>query len=69
MQSRLHSFIEACTNITVGYIINIAINHIVFKSLGIPVSLQENLLIGAIFTGVSLTRTYCIRRCFNRGSI
>ena len=61
-QTRTKSLLEACTNIMIGYVINIGINAIVFKSMGIPVTTKQNLGIGLLFTFVSLTRTYLIRR-------
>jgi hypothetical protein len=33
--------------------------------MGIPVSLSQNIAIGAIFTAVSLARSYALRRTFN----
>ena len=65
-QSRTHSFMEACTNIAVGYAINIVLNYLIFRCMSIPVTLHQNLTMGLIFTGVSLTRTYVIRRAWNR---
>jgi hypothetical protein len=36
----------------------------VFPMLGLWPSLGENLALGAVFTGVSLLRSYCVRRAF-----
>ena len=38
---------------------------VVFRFYGIETSLGENLAIGLIFTGISLVRSYCLRRLFN----
>lgn len=66
MQSRWMSLVEAVTNILVGYGLAILTQIIVFPMFGLYVSLGENLLIGATFTGVSLVRSYILRRVFNR---
>jgi hypothetical protein len=36
----------------------------VFRLLGLRATLQENLVIGLIFTAVSLVRSYLLRRAF-----
>jgi hypothetical protein len=38
---------------------------IVFPLFGLHASLSENLLIGCFFVGVSLIRSFAIRRLFN----
>lgn len=59
------SLIESCANVAVGYLVALAAQLIVFPLLGIAVSLSQNVLIGAIFTAVSLARSYALRRFFN----
>ena len=66
MQSRWMSFVEAVTNIVVGYGLAILTQIIVFPLFGLHASLSENLLIGCFFVGVSLIRSFVIRRVFNR---
>ena len=66
MQSRLGSFIESCINVAIGYLVALGAQLVVFPALGIEVSLSQNILIGAIFTVVSIVRSYCVRRMFNR---
>lgn len=66
MQSRAWSFIESWANILVGYGVALLTQVIVFPLYGLSVSLHGNLEIGAIFTIVSLIRTYTLRRLFNR---
>lgn len=63
-QSRLISLTEAVTNVVVGYGIAIATQLTVFPVFGLQPSLRENLLLGAVFTGVSLLRSYLVRRVF-----
>lgn len=64
-QSRLLSFIESSANTVVGYATAIMTQLIVFPMFGIHIKLHENLVIGAIFTVISLFRGYVIRRFFN----
>lgn len=64
-QSRRASFIESVTNTTVGYFVALATQFVVFPLLGIPVRLSQNIIIGLVFTVVSIVRSYCLRRAFN----
>ena len=66
MQSKRMSLIESIANVVIGYLVALGAQLIVFPVLGIPVSFQENILLGLIFTFVSLVRSYCVRRVFNR---
>ena len=65
-QSRLMSLIEAITNVTVGYILAIATQIVVFPWFGLEAALGEHLAIGAAFVVVSLARGYLLRRLFER---
>ena len=65
MQSYSMSFVEAVTNIVVGYALAVLTQMIVFPLFGLHASLSENLLIGCFFVGVSLIRSFAIRRFFN----
>ena len=64
-QSRIMSFAEASTNVAVGYSLAVLAQFMVFPLFGLYASLADNLLIGALFTGVSLVRSYLLRRMFN----
>ena len=64
MQPRWLSFMEAVTNIVVGYALAVLTQMIVFPLFGLHASLSENLLIGCFFVGVSLIRSFAIRRLF-----
>ena len=66
MQSKRHSFLEAVLNTAIGYFIAIATQMAVFPLFGIHIPFHEDLLIGLIFTVVSLVRSYALRRLFNR---
>lgn len=66
MQSRRMSFIESCVNVAIGYLVALGGQMIVFPLVGLTVSLTQNLTIGAAFTVISIARSYCVRRMFNR---
>ena len=65
MQSRLMSIIEAATNIVVGYGLAVVTQVLVFPLFGLTASFSENLAIGGVCTGISLVRSYLLRRIFN----
>ena len=65
-QSRRLSLLEAVTNVVVGYALAVLTQLIVFPWFGLTASLQDNLAIGAAFVGVSLVRSYALRRVFER---
>jgi hypothetical protein len=65
MQSRWMSFVEAVTNIVVGYGLAVLTQIIVLPLFGLHASLGENLLIGGVFTAISLGRSFALRRIFN----
>ena len=65
-QSRRMSFVEATTNVVVGYVLAIATQLLVFPIFGLEAALQENLAIGLAFVAVSLARGYVLRRLFER---
>lgn len=64
-QSRTGSMIEAAANVAIGYGVAVAAQVAVFPWFGLHASLSDNLLIGAVFTVVSLVRSYFLRRLFN----
>ncbi len=64
MQTKKGSMIEAVVNVLVGYSVAVGSQVVVFPLLGITVEFNTNLLIGAIFTVISLVRSYLLRRLF-----
>lgn len=64
-QSRLGSFIEAVINIIIGLAINLTANALVFPLFGWQITAADNILLGSIYTVISLVRSYTIRRWFN----
>lgn len=64
-QTRLHSLIEAITNIVVGFGINFFANLVVLPLFGFKVSAGQAFNIGLVFTAIALVRSYALRRLFN----
>jgi len=65
MQTRTQSLIESAINVAIGYGVALAAQIAVFPMFGIRIQMRDNLLIGAIFTVVSIVRSYAVRRLFN----
>ena len=63
-QSRLMSLVESLANVLVGYVVAVVTQMVVFPLFGLAVTVTENLLIGLIFTAVSIVRSYALRRGF-----
>lgn len=63
-QSRRISLIEAVTNVAVGYVLAVATQIIVFPWFGLRPSIGQNLALGGVFVGISLLRSYALRRLF-----
>ena len=63
-QSRLMSLAESLANVLVGYGVAVLTQLVVFPLFGLVVTVTENLLIGLIFTAVSIVRSYALRRGF-----
>ncbi len=64
-QTRISSLIESFVNILIGYSVALISQILIFPLFGIDVPLRSNLYIGAWFTGISLVRSYIIRRWFD----
>ena len=65
-QSRALSLVEAVTNVAVGFGIAVGVQIAVFPVYGLAVRFGDTLGIAAIFTGVSILRSYLVRRLFER---
>ena len=63
-QSRAMSLVEAVTNVAVGYGVAVLVQLLVFPLFGLVVSVAGNLMIGAVFTAVSIVRAFALRRLF-----
>jgi small-conductance mechanosensitive channel len=64
-QTKKHSLLESFINIVVGIGISFTAQLVVFPWFGIYASLADNIMITLIFTGISLIRSYILRRIFN----
>ena len=63
-QSRLMSPVESVANVSVGLLVATATQLVVFPVLGLQASLGQNLKLALVFTGVSIVRSYVLRRLF-----
>ena len=64
-QTRLGSFIEACINVAIGFVINFMANLLILPLIGFHISVSQNLFIGVLYTVISVVRSYTVRRWFN----
>ena len=58
------SIIEAVTNTVVGLTTSFIIQLIIYPTLNIKVSINQNIIITLVFFIVSILRSYIIRRVF-----
>ena len=65
-QSRTMSLVESIANVLAGFGVAVATQIAIFPLFGLRTTLAENLAMGAIFTVVSIARSYCLRRVFER---
>ncbi|NHB78251.1 DUF7220 family protein [Rhodobacter calidifons] len=63
-QSRLMSLVESVANVVVGYGVAVATQILIFPVFGLHTTLAQNLKMGAIFTIVSIARSFALRRVF-----
>jgi hypothetical protein len=68
-QSRAHSLLEAHVNVAVGFGINYLANLYLLPLWGFQVKAGQALGMGAVFTVISLARSYVLRRVFNAQSV
>lgn len=64
-QTKRESFIEALTNVIIGYVVSVASQLAIFPIFGVNLPLIVNLEMGLWFTVISLARSYLLRRWFN----
>lgn len=64
-QSKLGSLYEALMNILIGFAINYIANLLILPLFGFHIGLVANFWMGVLYTGISLVRSYAIRRWFN----
>lgn len=62
------SWWEAWSNIFVGFGVNFVANLVILPLFGFAsLTVEKNLVLGVLYTGISLLRQFCIRRWFNKG--
>lgn len=66
MQSRKQSLFESIVNVSIGYLVAVGSQMVIFPIFGIHIPVHDNFIIGLWFTLVSVIRSYVIRRVFNR---
>lgn len=64
MQLKRHSLFESIVNVSVGYVVALLSQIILFPFFGIHISLKTNIWIGLWFTLISIVRSYFLRRVF-----
>ena len=65
-QSRVVSLVESIANVIVGYGVAVVTQILIFPVFGLHTSLTENLKMAAIFSFVSIARSFALRRLFER---
>jgi hypothetical protein len=63
-QRRRTSLLESVVNCAIGIGIAFAMQVILFPLFGIHISLSTSGLIAVVFTGISIVRSYLLRRLF-----
>ncbi|MGN6551054.1 MAG: DUF7220 family protein [Solirubrobacteraceae bacterium] len=63
-QSLLMSLVESVANVVVGYGVAVVTQILIFPVFGLHTTLAENLKMGAVFTVVSIARSFALRRVF-----
>jgi len=64
-QSRKGSALESFTNVLVGLCVSFGVNAVVYPLFGWHINSAVNIELCAIYTVVSLVRSYALRRIFN----
>ena len=63
-QTRAISLVESIANVFAGYGIAVATQILIFPVFGLHTTLAQNLQMGAVFTGISIVRSFVLRRLF-----
>jgi uncharacterized protein (DUF2062 family) len=58
------SLLEAGANVAVGYGVAVGVQILIFPVFGLHAGLAQNLKIAAVFTAVSIARSFALRRMF-----
>lgn len=63
-QSRSMSLVESVSNVAIGYGVAVVSQIMIFPLFGLDVPVADTLAIGAVFTVISIIRSYTLRRAF-----
>ena len=66
VQPKLESLFESILNVLVGFIISVIATLIVLPLFGFAVTGGQSIIISAVFTVLSIARSYFLRRLFER---
>lgn len=66
MQTKWMSLVESVANVCAGFGLGVATQLAVFPLFGFTASVRDSLILGAVFTAVSIARSFTLRRLFNR---
>ena len=64
VQSREASLLEAATNVTLGFVLALLMQALLYPMFGIHTTVLTDSTIAVVFTLVSLVRSYLVRRAF-----
>lgn len=68
MQSVKRSWMESWSNIFIGFAINYTANLLILPLFGFStLTPSKNFVLGLLYTVISLFRSFCIRRWYNKG--
>lgn len=68
-QTKKQSWLEAITNTLIGFVISLLATFFILPLWGVESTAGQNLGITIFYTGISVLRSYVIRRFFNKKSI
>lgn len=63
-QTRRASFVEAITNVAVGFVLSFAANYYALPLFGLFPTAHDAMAISGILTIISIIRSYSLRRVF-----
>jgi len=66
VQPKLESLFESILNVLVGFIISVIATLIVLPLFGFAVTGGQSIIISAVFTVLSIARSYFLRRLFEK---
>lgn len=64
-QTKTQSWLECFTNIGIGWTVNFIAQLILFPMFDMHITIHDQILLGTIFTVISICRQYVLRRIYN----